>query len=315
MFLPAALTVALMLVSCGKNGKDEPTVPVESVTLSLSSLTMEVGQTQQLEAEVLPENAANNKLVWASSDEKVATVSKTGLVTARSTGLAEITATCGKARGLFTVIVPVETAVAVDMGLPSGLKWASYNLGATKPEEFGDYYAWGEVAPRSENFTWEAYKFYTGMNEYSNVELSKYFSSVDNLKILQLGEKSGETVDDAARARLGGKWRMPTEEDFKELYINCDILHGFTTYNGVTGFKFVNTEHPEKWIFLPAAGCLGDDTLKPGTSYLRYWSSTRHDVEKCAACLRFYVESGGSLASINFDTRYFGFSIRPVCEE
>ena len=315
MFFLAALTVALMLVSCGKNGKDGPTVPVESVTVSLPSLTMEVGQTQQLEVEVLPENATSKEVVWSSSDETVATVSGTGLVTVRSAGLAEITATCGKARGLFTVIVPVETAVAVDMGLPSGLKWASYNLGASKPEEFGDYYAWGEVAPRSENFTWEAYKFYTGMNEYSDVELSKYFSSVDDLKDLQRGENPGETVDDAARARLGGKWRMPTEEDFEELCVNCDILHGFMTYNGVTGFKFINKTQPEKWIFLPAAGCQGDDTLKPGTSYLRYWSSTRHDVEKCAACLRFYIESGGSLTSINFDSRCFGFSIRPVCEE
>ena len=307
------MTAALILVSCGE--KEDTTIKVASVTVSLPSLTMEVGQTQQLEAEILPEDATNKTVTWASSDEAVATVSETGLVTVQGAGLAEITANSGGKSGIFTVIVPVETAVAVDMGLPSGLKWASYNLGATKPEEFGDYYAWGEVTPQKTDYTWETYKFYAGWDEYSNVKLSKYFSSVDNLKILQLGKKSGETVDDAARARLGGKWRMPTEEDFKELYINCDILHGFMTYNGVTGFKFINSAHPEKWIFLPAAGCQGDDTLKPGTSYLRYWSSTRHDVEKCAACLRFYVESGGSLAGINFDTRYFGFSIRPVCEE
>ena len=315
MFLLAALSVALMPVSCGENGKDGPTVPVESVTISLSSLTMEVGQTLQLEVEVLPENATNKNVVWASSDDEVANVSEKGLVTVRSAGIAEITATCGKARGLFTVIVPAETAVAVDMGLPSGLKWASYNLGATKPEEFGDYYAWGEVVPRSENFTWETYKFYAGWDEYSNVKLSKYFSSVDNLKILQRGEKPGESVDDAARARLGGKWRMPTEEEFRELYNNCDILDGFTTLNGVRGFKFVNTEHPEKWIFLPAAGCLGDDTLDSGTSYLRYWSSTRHDIEDSAACLRCYFKWNESGSGINFEYRCYGLSIRPVCEE
>lgn len=315
MSVLTAVTVALMLVSCSGKGKEEPVVPVKSVTVSLPSLTMEVGQTQQLEAEVLPENAMNKEVVWASSDEAVATVSETGLVTVHRAGLAEITATCGKVRGLFTVIVPVETAVAVDMGLPSGLKWASYNLGATNPEEFGDYYAWGEVMPRSENFTWEAYKFYAGMNEYSNVELSKYFSSVDDLKDLQRGENPGETVDDAARARLGGKWRMPTEEDFEELCVNCDILHGFMTYNGVTGFKFINSAHPEKWIFLPAAGCQGDDTLDPGTSYLRYWSSTLVNIEDMAASLRFFLTSNTSGTSINFDSRCFGFSIRPVCEE
>ncbi len=307
------MTAALILVSCGE--KEDTTIKVASVTVSLPSLTMEVGQTQQLEAEILPEDATNKTVTWASSDEAVATVSETGLVTVQGAGLAEITANSGGKSGIFTVIVPVETAVAVDMGLPSGLKWASYNLGATKPEEFGDYYAWGEVTPQKTDYTWETYKWCAG----SNITLTKYctdsyYGKVDNLTELQRGEKPGETVDDAARARLGGKWRMPTAADYKELFDNCDVLHGFTTYNGVTGFKFINNNDHDKWIFVPAAAMLGVDFLAPDTSYWRYWSSTLSVIEEYAGSQRITLEKNTSYVGFSMELRYCGLTVRPVTE-
>ena len=100
----------------------------------------------------------------------------------------------------------------VDLGLPSGIKWATCNVGATTPEEYGDYFAWGETQPK-DYYDWSTYKYCNG-DEYS---ITKYctrstYGTVDIKTTLELS-------DDAARVNWGGKWRMPTIEEQKELLV------------------------------------------------------------------------------------------------
>lgn len=135
---------------------------------------------------------------------------------------------------------------AVDLGLPSGIKWASFNLGAAAPEQAGDLFAWGEVIPNQTG----NYKF--GMRG----DYTKY-NGTDKLTVL-------ETVDDAAVTNLGGGWRMPTHEEFGELRDYC--TYSIETVNGVEGYRFTSKNNQNS-IFLPFAA-------KTDFGYSFYWSST-----------------------------------------
>ena len=135
---------------------------------------------------------------------------------------------------------------AVDLALPSGVKWASFNLGAAAPEEAGDLYAWGEVIPnQTGSYKFEADGSFTKYNE------------TDKLTVL-------ETVDDAAATNLGGGWRMPTYEEFTELRNYCTLAK--ETVNGVEGYRFTS-EKNQNSIFLPFASVTNN-------GYSFYWSST-----------------------------------------
>ena len=134
-----------------------------------------------------------------------------------------------------------ESVPAVDLGLPSGLKWAACNLGASRPEEYGDYYAWGETEPK-EKYSWETYKFGT------DFVLSKYvtdpaYGAVDHKTLL-------DPEDDAAVVNLGGSWRMPTEAEYDELISKA--IWTWTSRNGVSGYLVTGSNGNS--IFLPAAG-------------------------------------------------------------
>lgn len=131
----------------------------------------------------------------------------------------------------------------VDLGLPSGLKWAAYNVGATKPEEYGGCYAWGEIEEKS-NYSWATYKWCNG----SERTMTKYCTdswsgTVDNKTTLDL-------EDDVAHVKWGGDWRMPTTDEQRELLNNCDLE--WTTLNGVKGYKVIGPNG--NTIFLPAVG-------------------------------------------------------------
>ena len=128
---------------------DQP-VPVESVSLDKTEVLLPVGQTITLSATILPESATNRKVTWSSNDETVATVSSSGEVKGLSTGVAVITVTTangGKTASCQVIVSPLSLSEPdkVDLGLK--VKWASCNLGATKPEEFGDYFAWEKSRP------------------------------------------------------------------------------------------------------------------------------------------------------------------------
>ena len=160
----------------------------------------------------------------------------------------------------------------VDLGLPSGLLWATCNVGADSPEDYGDYFAWGETQPK-DTYDWSTYQYCTGGNYYHPFYnmFTKYCTDAnygyngftDNLTTL-LPE------DDAAMANWGGEWRMPTEGEWWELYNNTIVI--WTTQNGVNGRLFTATNG--KSLFLPAAGYYNGSSLLSAGNYGNYWSSS-----------------------------------------
>ena len=146
----------------------------------------------------------------------------------------------GKVRSFTTKKVEEKIPDAVDLGIVvdgKTIKWASFNLGASSPEEYGDYYAWGETAPK-ENYSWETYELYNGsestLTRYNN---NSSYGTVDN----KTEFKDYNYADDAARARLGGKWRMPTDAEWTELMTKCTWTWT-SNYNntGVAGVLTIN---------------------------------------------------------------------------
>ena len=188
----------------------------------------------------------------------------------------------------------------VDLGLPSGIKWATCNVGATSPEEYGGYYAWGETEEK-DDYSWSTYKWCNG----SETSMTKYcnhseYGTIDNKTTL-------ESEDDVAHVKWGGEWRMPTFDEQKELLRNCTWT--WTTQNGVNGYKVTSKSNGNS-IFLPAAGFrYGTATYYRG-SYGYYWSLLLYSDGSYAYDL--YFDSG----SYVWDSgrRFRGQSVRPVCD-
>ena len=203
-----------------------------------------------------------------------------------------------------TPVTPPSTSQyeAVDLGLPSGLKWATCNVGATRPEEYGGYYAWGETEEKS-NYDYSTYKWCNGsydtMTKYCT---SSSFGTVDNKTVL-------ESDDDVAHVKWGGGWRMPTFGELHELYSNCTWL--WITINGIKGYKLTGPNGNS--IFLPAAGyCDGTDVDGRG-SFGGIWSSSLGgDCSDCAYRLGF--DDGEYDCAYDDCYRYSALSVRPVCE-
>ncbi len=158
----------------------------------------------------------------------------------------------------------------VDLGLPSGLLWATCNVGASIPEGCGDYFAWGETS-KKKTYNWRTYKYSYGRFAKYNVKFTKYCNKseygnngfTDNLTTL-------EPSDDAATANWGNEWRMPTKEEWQELKQNTTCI--WTTQKGVNGRLFTASNGNN--LFLPAAGYRRDGILYRVGSYGYYWSSS-----------------------------------------
>lgn len=178
----------------------------------------------------------------------------------------------------------------IDLGLPSGLLWAKCNLGATSPEEFGSYYAWGEISDKV-NYSWDTYTY------YNDSVFTKYNGS-DGLSIL-------ETSDDAATARLGVNWRIPTKAEFDELLNNCTAT--FTASNGVNGYQFTGPNGNS--IFLPMAGGRDADGLLSSGESGFYWLSSLYSDDTDFAW-GFLIDSESAYATSYY--RMYGQTIRPV---
>ena len=186
----------------------------------------------------------------------------------------------------------------VDLGL--SVKWATCNVGANKPEDYGDYFAWGEVEPK-ETYNWSTYKWCNGSyNTQTKYNTNSSYGTVDNQTTLDLS-------DDAARANWGGSWRMPTSAEQDELRNNCTWT--WTTQNGVKGYKVTSKSNGNS-IFLPAAGYRYNSDLDYAGSYGGYWSSSLYTDNPNYACeLYFYSDS----VYRYYNYRYCGHSVRPVC--
>ena len=173
----------------------------------------------------------------------------------------------------------------VDLGLPSGLKWATCNVGATSPEQYGKYYTWGETSTKS---------------SYTKDNSKTYRKS--------MGGISGSYSYDAARANWGGSWRMPTKTEFDELLNNCNWE--WTSWEGHYGYK-VTSKKNGKSIFLPAAGCRSGSSLYNDGSNGCYWSSTPDGSNYYRACS---LSFNGGDSDTHWSYRYGGQSVRPVSD-
>ena len=185
----------------------------------------------------------------------------------------------------------------VDLGL--SVKWATCNLGADSPEEYGDYYAWGETSPK-DAFYWSSYKFSNGDKITKYLTKSEY-GVVDNKTVL---EKS----DDAAYANLKGSWRMPTKAEYEELEENC--TWEFIYQNGVYGAKATSMKNGNT-IFFPCAGFNDEGVFKSVGTLGGYWASSLHlgynDVG-----YGLYLKPG-NIECGPISVRSSGLSVRAVC--
>lgn len=191
---------------------------------------------------------------------------------------------------------------AIDLGLPSGTKWACCNVGASKPEDYGGYFAWGETVEK-DYYDWNTYLY-----------------GQDDLHIDDIGKDIAGTQYDAATANWGNPWVMPNDEQLLELlYSNAGL--GWITENGVIGCRITGTNGTS--IFLPAAG-YHEGNLKAAGGYGCFWSSTLYELSKNCAW-HFYCGSWATPYSVQPESstitsylchiingREKGLSVRPV---
>ena len=190
----------------------------------------------------------------------------------------------------------------VDLGLPSGMFWANCNVGADNPEDYGDYFAWGETQPR-DYYSWSTYRYCHGtsgtLTKYCNKSSYGYNGFIDNLTTLL-------SVDDAATANWGNEWRMPTQEEWQELFDNTTST--WTTKNGVNGRAF--TAANGNSVFMPAAGSInGSSNINIGSDNYCWSSSLGTSYPYNARCISF-SRSSASCTSQRY--RFFGHSVRAV---
>ena len=179
----------------------------------------------------------------------------------------------------------------VDLGLPSGTKWATCNVGATEPWEYGGYYAWGETEEK-DNYDWSTYKWCNGSYD----TMTKYcidsdYGTVDNKTILDL-------EDDVAHVKWGGSWRMPTIEEYEELGRLCTLV--WCSVNNVFGCKVIGPNGNN--VFFPAAG-----------NVVVGWLNTLYNKEEDYA---YCIELEFAESELGYDAYYreMGLSVRPVCK-
>lgn len=190
----------------------------------------------------------------------------------------------------------------VDLGLPSGLLWAECNVGATAPEGYGNYFAWGETTTK-DTCNWSTYRYCTVNGEGSLASLTKYntrtpFGTVDNLTTLEPG-------DDAATANMGAGARTPTKADWQELMDNTNAV--WDTVNGVNGRTF--TAANGNSIFIPAAGHRNSSNIVNEGNYGGFWAASLDTVAPVSAW-DFSFYSGDQ--EMNRSNRGLGRSVRAV---
>lgn len=219
---------------------------------------------------------------------------------------------------------PVTTGIEnghewVDLGLPSGLKWATMNVGATSPEDYGDYFAWGETT----GYGWDLsdghlfdYASYKWSSNGSDTGLTKY-TIPDNRKegiwyngntFIGDNKTTLDPEDDAAHVNWGGSWRMPTRAEQDELRNESNCTWTWITWDGVDGFKIISKNNGNS-IFIPAASCRAYG-YHGESGYGHYMSSSLAGNSNSNICINF---NSGILNDVLFYFRLFGQSVRAVC--
>ncbi len=196
----------------------------------------------------------------------------------------------------------------VDLGLPSGTLWATTNVGAATPADYGDYFAWGETAPK-ENYSWNTYKWCNGSyNTLTKYNTDSYYGTVDNNTVL-------EAADDAATANWGSGWRMPTLAELQELDNTDYCTWTWATKTNskeeaINGY-LVTSKSNGNSIFLPATGYYYFTLLHEAGSVGNYWSSSLNSDDPNYAYFRSFT-SHGHHSWGDGHSRHFAHSVRPV---
>ena len=285
------VTTASEAATCITGMKNKVTVDFAENTLTHSQegngiITLPAGSGEKW-AILLPQEAVEAGIDGTAYSENGAFTGTRGAVPAiRNNGYLPM--------GIDIMVTPD----AVDLGLPSGLLWATCNVGAETPEDYGDYFAWGETQSK-DYYDWSTYQHcngsYNTLTKYCNRSDYGYNGFTDNLTTL-LPE------DDAASTNWGTGWRMPTKEEWQELYNNTTCT--WTTQNGVNGCLLIASNGNS--LFLPAAG---DSGLSYTGSHGLYWSSSLPINDPLDAWnLGFYSD----YSDMDVNGRYYGFSVRPV---
>lgn len=205
-------------------------------------------------------------------------------------------------------LVPAPASVeAVDLGLPSGTKWASMNVGAEKPEDYGLYFAWAETAgyptDTERKFDMASYKWFDSKtNSFTKYCTDVSFGPIDNIISLEL-------ADDAANANWGAPWEIPTFAEIQELCNNT--INEWTSVNGINGYKFTSQKNGNS-IFVPATGCLGLKGIGSQGDYGYYWSVSLYPSDSGCARGFFFDETS---ARTSGSSRFTGHTVRAVCRK
>ena len=307
LFAAVAVIAAGMFSSCGKEGQATPETPVinedavavEGITLDKTSIKFaKKEETVLITATITPEDASDKRILWKSSDEKVAKVSN-GVVESVAEGSCTITATTYA--GGFTASCAVSflkasvDSRAVDIYGSSGkIYWSSVNFGADTPEEFGSFLAWGELDPKTE-YSWASYI----------VPLSGWCGT-DKDALKDIADIS-KTDYDVVAAKWGEGWRMPTAAEVGALLA---LDWEWTSSEGIYGYQVTNPNN-SKSIFLPVGGYYNEAVHAHEGAKGRYWTSTAGEEAINAYSLDFTSDG------YDFDqhSRYLGFAIRPVLDK
>ena len=315
------------------NGRSVRPVSVENtfspLAVSTGSVVINIGDTETIKI-----TSGNGSYTASSSDTNVATAELSNnsvIVTAKSKGQANITVT--DELTFQTAIIKVKVRNpdeipqayltcpddnhphAIDLGLPSGKKWACCNVGADKPEAYGGYYAWGETYEK-DWYNDDTYPYFVRTDEWSYYYIS-------------LGNDISGTEHDVAHVKWGGSWVMPSQEDLEELHNNTTFTHD--KQNGVYGGRLTSSNGGH--IFMPAAGCRGDNHYFEVGEYGNYWTSTQFPpvyltlyVFQCLCCAYHYnfgTERNGYYDKMDYydghgpgnslgGPRTYGLSVRPI---
>ncbi len=178
----------------------------------------------------------------------------------------------------------------IDLGLPSGTRWACCNVDASVPEDYGGYYAWGETEEKA-SYEWESYRYYDASTE----------------QCIHIGDDIAGTQYDVAAVKWLDPWRMPSSDMFQELLDNC--TSEWTSLNDVNGYLLIGSNGGR--IFLPAAGgCLYDELFLDGRDG-NYWASTLDPENRDQV---FYLLFRSQYIRVEpTSTRFLGLSVRAVC--
>ena len=289
---------------------------VDVLVIDKTELKLVIGESCTLDVKGMTASGRTVNLKdieWMSSNDSVAFVWN-GELYALGEGKCTITAIYENktVSCQVTVVNPADvTPEYVDLGL--SVNWATFNVGAYRPDMAGDYYSWGsvEVTP---DYAMENYRFFTGYDSTGYAQFSKYVTDISNgLFGVPDNKLVLETKDDVASVTWAGDWRMPTYLESYELLFLCSWE--WVEINGVPGYKVTSNVdgYTDRSIFLPAAGVFVEgDGVSDKDYYGYYWTNSLYRNNPTGA-YGFYFGEGEDYYGMSSFSRKYGFSVRPVC--